>query len=509
MRNAALPALVVLLFAACAPAATAPAPATGLPPVPAANGPLAIRVVYPTPGTPLPDADSSFVFGSVGTGRARLTIDGAAVEVARNGAFLAFVPIPRSGTYRLAASAAGQQTTATASYRLPPAPPVSPGAPARPDTASYVTPALGVVSRGGDTLATGSDVAIGRPTPTGTYRWFLPRGARLAVSGRRGGQLRVRLADTVEAWFPDSLVTVGDPTPIGAARVGTVTLRADRGWTDVRIPANRTPFLTEADGRTLNVMLYGAMPGPAPRLPPDSLVLGAAWTTAPGGARLALTLAYPVWGYKAWYDPDGALVLRVRRPPRIDPRNVLRGIRVTVDPGHPPAGATGPTGLREAQANLAVGLRLAERLRERGAEVLLTRSADTAVALGDRPAMAERWNADLLVSVHNNAFPDGTNPFLNQGTSTYFFQPWSAPLARALDREIVAVTRIPDLGAKWGNLALVRPTWMPSVLTESLFMMFPREEAALRNAAFVDRLAEAHVRGIESFLIGRLQEQGR
>jgi N-acetylmuramoyl-L-alanine amidase len=69
-----------------------------------------------------------------------------------------------------------------------------------------------------------------------------------------------------------------------------------------------------------------------------------------------------------------------------------------------------------------------------------------------------------------------------------------------LDREIVGVTRIRDIGARQDNLALARPTWLPSTLTESLFMPIPEQEAALRDPAFLDRLAEAHVRGIEAFL---------
>ena len=55
----------------------------------------------------------------------------------------------------------------------------------------------------------------------------------------------------------------------------------------------------------------------------------------------------------------------------------------------------------------------------------------------------------------------------------------------------------------YGNLALVRPTWMPSTLTESLFMPIPEQESALRDPAFLDQLAEAHARGIEAFLRAR------
>jgi N-acetylmuramoyl-L-alanine amidase len=139
-------------------------------------------------------------------------------------------------------------------------------------------------------------------------------------------------------------------------------------------------------------------------------------------------------------------------------------------------------------------------LRERGAEVVLTRESHVEVSLAERVRIADAADAHLLVSVHNNAFPEGVDPYRRQGTSTYYFHPHSARFARALQREILVTTRIPDLGALSGNLALVRPTWMPSVLTESLFMAIPQQEAALRHPGFSRNLAAAHVRGIEAFL---------
>jgi N-acetylmuramoyl-L-alanine amidase len=200
--------------------------------------------------------------------------------------------------------------------------------------------------------------------------------------------------------------------------------------------------------------------------------------------------------------------VRVRRPPALDAADPLRGRRIVVDPGHPPAGATGPTGLHEAEANLAIALRLAERLRARGAEVILTRTGagplvsatSSAVELRARADLAVRADADLMVSIHNNAFGEGANPWRAHGTSVYWFHPFAAPLARALQREILRETGIRDIGALQGNLAMARPTWVPSVLTESLFMPIPEQEAALRDPGFLDRLAEAHVRGIEAFL---------
>jgi len=140
----------------------------------------------------------------------------------------------------------------------------------------------------------------------------------------------------------------------------------------------------------------------------------------------------------------------------------LRGRRIVIDPGHPPAGATGPTGLYEGDANLAISLPLAEKLRAAGAEVILTRtgreapfSTTTAEDLRGRVALAVRSDAEILVSVHNNAFGEAQNPFRAYHTAVYHFQPFARSLAQALaahvrsqphrlTRMMISMTAIPS-----------------------------------------------------------------
>jgi len=537
-------AALVLLASACNPSPTpagpspVPAPAPppagpplyvpltpGLPPIPTVDGALAIRLVAPEAGQSLPRRDSTFLYGSVGTGGAALTVNGTPVAVAPNGAFIAYLPVPADGVWRLEAAKGGERASAGYTYR-----PRAAAQPPRADTETEAgtgtdttavrsaPPAAnemfsvareGTVVRGSDTFATGSDAVYARPTPTGTYRWFFPRGTRLRLVERRGAQYRVRLDSATTAWIDTANVRPAPPEP-AAAPVPAIGARSVSGGAapEVRIAAGFAPFLVEADSAGLHVTVYGNAGGGALRPSTDDFVTGASEDAPrPGALRVNVALSRWLWGYRASYTADGTLVVRIRRPPEIDAASPLRGIRIVVDPGHPPAGAIGPTGYHEKDANLAIGLRLAERLRAAGADVTLTRSADVAVDLAARPAMAVALDADLLVSVHNNAFGEEANPFRDHGTSTYWFHPLSADLARALDRRIAEATGIPDLGAKWGNLALVRPTWMPSVLTESLFMPIPEQEAALRDPGFLDRLAEAHVRGIEDFL--RIRVGGR
>src|SRR5690348_1212583 len=75
-------------------------PAPPLPAIPSVEGPLAIKVVYPPAQHLIESRDSNFVFGSVGNGRATLTINGVPAKVYPNGSFLAFVANPPATTPR-------------------------------------------------------------------------------------------------------------------------------------------------------------------------------------------------------------------------------------------------------------------------------------------------------------------------------------------------------------------------------------------------------------------------
>ena len=522
--------MLVTLAAACArptppgpvspapaPAPTAPATAAALPPVPSVDGPLAIRVISPTQGAVRPAADSTFIFGSLGTGRATLSINGAPVGVAPNGAFLAYVAIPQSGIHELRARAGADTARLLLSYRTAPPTPLPTAAPATPQPVMYPAPRLATVVRARDTVATGSGVAFGRRGLTGTYIWYLPRGAEVAVVGQRAGQYELKLGPEPVAFMPDSFLVLGGAAPTRAPRLSAPSLRPAAEWVDVVVPASRAAFLVEQEGRTVGLTIYGRRAALAsPRLQSDPLISGADWVAADSNSvRLDLLLSSAPWGYAAFYDESGDLVLRLRRAPRIDAAHPLRGRRIVIDPGHPPAGATGPTGLTEAEANLAVATRLAEQLRAAGAEVVMTRTTNAppsgipvqAVDLAYRTDLAVRSDAELFVSLHNNAFPEGVNPFIRYGTEAYYFHPQSRALAEALNAEIADATGIPNHGVKSSDFAVVRMSWMPAVLTESLFLMFPQQEAALRNPEFIDRLAAAHRRGIENFLRIRAAEE--
>jgi len=356
-----------------------------------------------------------------------------------------------------------------------------------------------------DTAGQGTTDSLtpGRATPGGSYAWFFPTGTRAAVTGRINDDLRIRLSPGSEAWVPvaDALpLPAGIPEP--AAVIGSVTLMPGPDRALLRIPlTQRVPFQVLEGERSLAITFYGAA-GDVDwmRYGTDSLVRQLAWAqTQRQEATLTVQLAAPVWGYRArWSRND--LVLEIRRPPRLAPSDPLRGRTIAIDPGHPPLGSTGPTGLREAEANLAVARALRAMLETSGAKVRMTRTSDSAVELWPRIALAEKSGAELLVSIHNNALPDGVNPFTNNGTSVFYNQPRSLPLAAAIQRALVRRLSLHDLGVSRADLAVIRATWMPSVLVEGMFIIIPEQEAALRSSAGVRRYARGVHDGIRGFL---------
>lgn len=354
-------------------------------------------------------------------------------------------------------------------------------------------------------------VVIARPVLNGTYKWMLLPGTIVQVTARVGSQARIRLDSQLEVWTDTSSVAElsdGSVAPrriVGNPRVATA---GDGEWADVFLPMAATaPFLIDQLPGALAITLYSTtLDIDIAALRSDtSVVRNVTWSQlASDRGQVVLHLADDPYGYHVRWQP-GAMVVRVRRPPRISGSRALEGLTIAVDPGHPPVGATGPTGLYEGDAVLPIAERLRDELQRRGARVVLTRTTLDPVALADRPVIARRANAHVLVSIHLNALPDGVNPFTAHGTGTYFFQPQSAPLAREVQAGMVQQMGLRDLGSFYDNLAVVRQTWMPSVLCEGAFLMIPEQEAWLRTPEF----QQAYARGVADGLEGYFRALGR
>ena len=511
------------------PVAARPIVAPPLPDVPLVDGPLAVKVQYPSPDQQITSRDSNFIFGSIGSGRATLTVNGVPARVYNNGAFMVYLanPVAAAPRYELVAARGADTARATLGIRLASTAARAPAQqpmPSRPDdlpTSRADTIAalnaridslrtqftrhdpIGLVQLGQASAADSDVTIVGRPSPAGTYKWFFTPGTIVPLIARDNGFARVRLDNELDV-FVDA-ADVRD-VPAGTTLPRRVTsgmrVRGSASGVDVVIPTGaRAPYFVEEGDRSIALTLYGVRGNTdiVNYASSDSMVRTVEWAQlSETRARVTVNLHAAPYGYLVLWE-NNAMVLKLRGRPAIDASRPLAGLTIAVDPGHPPAGATGPTGLYEAQATLPIGVRLKRMLEERGAFVIMTRTTDAAVGLGDRPAIARRANAHAFVSIHLNALPDGVNPFLNPGTGTYFFRTHSEPLARAVQRGMVEQIGLKDLGVNYNNLAVVRGTWYPAVLCEGAFIMMPDQEAALRTPEFQERYARGVADGLENY----------
>jgi N-acetylmuramoyl-L-alanine amidase len=472
--------------------------------------------VYPQWNQLITSRDSNFIFGSIGHGLASLTINGQDVRVWPNGAFLGWVanPPPTDAQFVLVARLGSDSAVTTHQVR------VAGMTPPVPDSLKPPTPTITdtiptwIILR--DTSLSLSDtdrVVIGRPSPNSTYRWFLLPNTRVQLTGRYPGFARVRLDSGLDIWVDavDARTFATDTSPPRRV-VGNLRVRSSADWVDVQFPIGERPaYMVDQRDRSLHLVLYGARGNTDVVSFPtnDSLVRHIEWAQEMNDrVRYVVEMNATTFGYLVLYE-NGVLTLRVRRPPGPGSRvtgngsptaSALSGLTIAVDAGHPPAGATGPTGLYEADAALPVGNALKRILEERGATVVMTRDNRDAVDLAMRPVIARRQSAHAFISIHYNAYPDGVNPFNRpNGIEVYFYRPHSESLARAVQSELVGRQKLEDQGIHFRSLAVVRSTWFPAVLAEGGFLMVPEQENAMRTAEWQEGYARAIADGLEKY----------
>jgi N-acetylmuramoyl-L-alanine amidase len=371
-------------------------------------------------------------------------------------------------------------------------------------------------------------VTIARPAPGNgqEYKWFLFPGTVVKITGAQKASgdefVRIELDSGQVAWVLRSELQahnisttaptgfVGDSVAPGRT-IGAVRVLPSLDWIDVDIPMTGPPppYLVEESDHGISLLIYGVSGAPVISTmaePADPYFNSISSTPEPSRVRYSINLNRAPYGYLALWQ-NGTFTFRVRRPPRIaDATSPLRGLTITVDPGHPPAGATGPTGFYEGDAVLQVGFRVRDLLAQRGVNVVMTRTTSEPVDLGLRPIISRRANAHAFVSIHLNAFPDGVNPFVNNGSLTLYFWPQSIPLGLATQSALLAELGLRDNGTKFQNIAVARGTWMPSILTEGAFIIMPDQEAALRTPTYQESYATAIVRGLEAYFASLAQK---
>jgi len=342
----------------------------------------------------------------------------------------------------------------------------------------------------------------------------LPESVRFLVDGWQDDSMRCLLAAGHHVWVSREDLAFDDEgglPPVSAVR--TVNVQSDGNGATLVVPlAQRLPYQLEQQLNPNRIILkiFGATSDTdwitqAPPAVSGSPLEQVTWKQ-PADHLYELTAHLKPgrqWGFWAQYQGTD-LLLHLKGPPNlVEGGQPLSGATICIDPGHggSETGAIGPSGVKESTVNLAIAARLRDLLEAYGASVVMTRQRDDQeVSLAERVKIALDARADLLISVHNNALPDGRDPWAEHGSSSYWYHPQATELARALKGELVKETALPDFGTNYQNLALCRPSALVATLIEVGFMINPDEYAQLITPEFQNRAAAALATGIRDYL---------
>ena len=130
----------------------------------------------------------------------------------------------------------------------------------------------------------------------------------------------------------------------------------------------------------------------------------------------------------------------------------------------------------------------------------MTREHDKNVGLNERIDIANKNDAVIFVSIHNNALPDTLNPNEHRGTSIFYYYNQAKHLA-----ETVLKTMTEELGTQNDNIhqqsfAVVRNTGSLSILIEVAYLINPYDNEMLINHDFQKNTAKSIANGLEKYL---------
>lgn len=170
---------------------------------------------------------------------------------------------------------------------------------------------------------------------------------------------------------------------------------------------------------------------------------------------------------------------------------------VVIDPGH---GGTEPGAIYkdilEKDLNLDICLRLNSLLKSKNVKTYMLREKDVAVDIYERPEIANKLNAALYLSVHNNALPGDAS---YSGTMTLYYPDGvdkhnmtSKRFAEIVHRKLLNALNTTDRKIiSRPNLVVLKYTKMPAVLAEIAFLTNKTDRENLLKESFRQKAAQA------------------
>lgn len=227
----------------------------------------------------------------------------------------------------------------------------------------------------------------------------------------------------------------------------------------------------------------------------------------------------------------------------------LRDVIVIIDPGHggKDPGAIGKRRIMEKNVVLGIAKRLKKLIDQQpGMKAYLTRSSDYYIGLRKRLSIARKYNADLFVSIHADAYRNpqsrGASVFaLSQRGATSEAARWlaakenyselggvdlteldddngmvrsvlidlsqtatigaSLSLGEQVLKNLDKITTLHHKGVEQARFVVLKSPDIPSILVETGFISNRYEERLLSSNRYQQKLANSIIRGIKQYFI--------
>nr|WP_307991212.1 N-acetylmuramoyl-L-alanine amidase CwlD [uncultured Niameybacter sp.] len=185
---------------------------------------------------------------------------------------------------------------------------------------------------------------------------------------------------------------------------------------------------------------------------------------------------------------------------------------IVIDPGHGgfDPGKTGISGTKEDEINLQIAFKLKSYLEQSGATVIMTRTDDEKLKgekgnthkrrdMNYRKQVIQESNADILVSIHQNAF---TQPQVKGAQVFYYQDSEKAKLLASCVQK--SIKQYADSDNKRQiksskDYYILKISQMPGVIIECGFLTNLEEEKKLASNSYQDKMAWAIYAGLVQY----------
>lgn len=172
---------------------------------------------------------------------------------------------------------------------------------------------------------------------------------------------------------------------------------------------------------------------------------------------------------------------------------------IVIDAGH---GGNDPGALAttflEKEVTLSTAKLVANRLRDAGANVILTRSDDEFLSLDERTVISNQSNADVFISLHYDS-TETANEI--SGTTTYYYHDKDIPLAETISANFQQNGILPNNDFRFGDFYVTRENTQPAILIELGYLNNDVDQLTVNSSTYQASVAEIIYQSLNQYFI--------